>query len=134
MVGVAEQFDECAVTAEVSLRRVFPNFDLSYAPENVSPGRANALAARLRSFSASCGVSLYERLQEANRLDEALVKAAAAESSRRFGNIPNGENHLRDFTARVNRRKLLYAKAKRRLTFARLWNRATRLITQGSSR
>lgn len=126
VVGVAENFDECAITAESSLKGAFPNLDLSYAPENVSPGRGKDLESRLRSLAETCGTELYQRLRSANELDDALVRAAALESARRFRELSSAQEQLCGFVTRVARRKVLYEKARRRLRLQHLWKRATR--------
>jgi hypothetical protein len=131
VVGVAENFDECALTGEYRLHAPFPGLDLSYVPENVTRNRANDLELRLRGFAERCGEALYRRLVELNRLDTGLVAAAAAESERRYVAAGIGADQLCEFRKRLRRKKIMFAIAKGRRRLSRLWRGAVR-ATSGS--
>jgi hypothetical protein len=126
VVGVAENFDECALTAEYRLHAPFPGLDLSYVPENVTRSRANDLELRLRRFAERCGQTLYRRLVELNRLDSGLVAAAAGESERRYVAAGLGAAQLREFRKRLRGKKILFAIARGRRQLSRLWRGAVR--------
>jgi hypothetical protein len=128
VLGVADDFDHFALVAEHCLRPSFPHLDLSYAPENVTPGRKNSLPDRLRLFASECGTTLFDKLQELNRLDTALVHAASEELQRRVEWIGFREIHLREFRRRIATQKRLYMIARKRLRLQRAWRRVKRFF------
>lgn len=128
VVGVVEMFDKCAVTAEYSLRRFFPHFDFSYVPENVTPNRAPGLNARLEDFIALCGGPLYRKLEELNRLDTELIKAAEAELQLRFETMEYHDLHLWEFRRRVKDKMYFYDRTRRQQRRRRIWEKTKRLL------
>lgn len=128
MTGVAHSFDHFALAAERHLRVFFPHLDLSYVPENVTPGRKDALPDRLREFSNECGPTLFHKLQELNRLDHELVQAASEDLKRRVEEMCFREIHLKEFRRRVATQKRLYMIATRHLRLQRAWKRVKRFF------
>jgi hypothetical protein len=128
MLGVAHNYDHFALAAEHCLRPFFPHLDLSYVPENVTPGRKNTLPDRLREFSNECGPTLFNKLQELNRLDQELVEATSGELKRRVEEMGFREIHLKEFRRRIATQKRLYIIAKKRLRLQRAWKRVKRFF------
>jgi hypothetical protein len=129
-VGVVEAFDVFALSAEHSLRAVFPGCDFSYVPENISPRRQGDLQSRLRQLANECGQDLYQKIVSLNQYDTNLVEAAAAESLRRSREIAFSSFHVRELQTRVIRQKLLSRITNNQSRLQRLWKRATRIISK----
>jgi hypothetical protein len=129
-VGVVEAFDVFALSAEHSLRAVFPGCDFSYVPENISPRRKGDLQSRLRQLANECGQDLYQKIVSLNQYDTNLVEAAAAESLRRSREIAFSSFHVRELQTRVIRQKLLSRITNNQSRLQRLWKRATRIISK----
>lgn len=127
-LGVADKFDHFALTAEHYLRRFFPQLDLSYVPENATPGRKDTLPDRLRALKSECGTSLFNKLQELNRLDTALVHAAREELQRRVEQTGLREIHFREFRRRIANQKRHHMITSTRLRVQRAWGRLKRLF------
>jgi Sulfotransferase family len=124
-VGVVEEMDIFSVVAEDSLRKVFPQLNLSHNRENVSRGRTHQLNLRLRRFAVDCGETNYEKLLSVNQLDTQLVELARTEARRRYQEIPSPETHLRAFRKRVFRSELNYRVEKACQNIEHLWKIAT---------
>ena len=95
VLGVAELFDESAVSAEYSLSRAFGGVDFSYVAQNVSAGRPMSLEAQLERFQKHCGTEIFDRIMKLNQLDLALLEIARSEVSRRFHLVPDHGRRLR---------------------------------------
>jgi Sulfotransferase family len=100
VLGVAELFDESAISAESSLRQTFGGFDFSYFPQNVSGLHPTSLEAQFARFQKNCGTEVFERILESNRLDVALTEISTKEVLRRFHLVPDYESRLRNFRDR----------------------------------
>lgn len=99
VLGVAEMFDMAAVLAEEALSPFFKHINFGYVAQNVSSAEPRQLDGHLAEFRDACGDQIYEQLLEANRLDIELLELARRESCRRFEQIPNHEERLRQFLA-----------------------------------
>lgn len=104
VLGITEQFNVCCTTAEYHLRSFFPNLDLSYVPENVTPGRRKNLQARQAEIEKRSGPQLYNALLERNKLDIRLLEIASAEVRLRFESLPFPAACLEKFNVRVQQR------------------------------
>jgi len=129
VVGVVENFDFCVLEAEHSLRPLFPELDLSYVRENVTPFRAKELQSRLDRFRQACGEKLYTNLVELNRFDMELVAAARAESLRRWRTINRQQMRLRNFRRRVHQRTIIRSVTDQFRRLQRLGKRAAGLLS-----
>jgi hypothetical protein len=124
-IGVVEEANIFAVTAECFLQQFFPGLSLSHNRENVSRGRAHRLNARLRHFSTVCGGKIYHKLVSLNQLDAKLVELAGAEARRRFQEVPLAETRLREFRKRMFRSELDSRIDRGRRRIERLWQWTT---------
>ena len=129
VVGVVENFDFCVLQAEHSLRPLFPELDLSYVRENVTPFRAKELQSRLDRFRQACGEKLYTKLVELNRFDMELVAAAGAESLRRWRDISRQPMRLRNFRRRVHQRTIIRSVTDQFRRLQRVGKRAAGLLS-----
>lgn len=107
VTGVVEMFDICALQAEHRLRPFFPDLDLSYVRENVTPRRGKDIESRLRAMAEALGDGLYQKLAELNKFDMELVNIARAESVRRWEEQEKAQLGLRNFKRRLNQRRVI---------------------------
>jgi hypothetical protein len=110
VLGVAELFDESAVSAENSLGRVFKGLDFSYVPQNVSAGRPVSLDDQLARFQTYCGTEIFDRIIKLNQLDLALVQMAREEVSRRFRLVPDHGRRLKSLRSKCAARQTMAAR------------------------
>lgn len=96
-LGLAEQFDVSAVTAEESLSPVFKGIRFAYIARNVSSSGPRELQVHLSHFQDACGDQIYEQLLKLNLLDIALLEEVKREVEQRFRMIRNHEERLRNF-------------------------------------
>lgn len=97
VLGVAEQFDVSAVTAEHVLSPTFEGIRFAYIARNVSSSGPRELQVHLSHFRDACGDETYEELLKLNLLDISLLEEAKREVERRFRTIPDHEERLRNF-------------------------------------
>ncbi len=83
LLGVVDQFAESVVAIEHSMRMIFPHFNRSHAPVNVSRGMSGTLDQRTARFREECGEEIFCELLRRNRLDQELLRRARAELERR---------------------------------------------------
>jgi hypothetical protein len=107
VIGTAELFDACAVTAEHRLKRIFGSLDLSYLRTNVSRRRGKDLSTRVAEFAAQCESKLFAKVMSLNLLDSELVDIGAAETLKRLHALPSPEDQMRGFRRRVLREALV---------------------------
>jgi hypothetical protein len=100
VIGIVERMDESLVLAEDILRIYFPQMDLSYITQNVSPGRTGTLNERLEKARLDIGSGLMEHLIEANNLDFQLYDHASKRLDELISNDNNFNNKLADFKKR----------------------------------
>jgi hypothetical protein len=98
--GIVERMDESLTLAEDILRNYFPQIDLSYVNQNVSPGRGGTLNERLEKARLEIGSGLMEHLIEANSLDFQLYDYACTRLEELISNNNNFNNKLTDFKKR----------------------------------
>ena len=110
VLGLAELFDESAVSAENSLARAFPGVDFSYVRQNVSDGRPTILDDQLARLRKHCGTEIFDRIIKLNQLDLALVQMAQEEVSRRFRLVPDQERRLKTLRSKCAARETAAAR------------------------
>jgi hypothetical protein len=110
VIGVAELFDQSAVSAENALRRAFKGLDFSYVRQNVSDGRPMSLEDQLARFRKHCGTEISDRIIKLNQLDLALVQRAQEEVSRRFRLVPDHGRRLKTLRSKCANRETAAAR------------------------
>ncbi len=105
VVGVAELFDESAVSAEYSLSRTFKGLDFSYVAQNVSGGPPLSMDVQLERLQRHCGTEVFDRIMRLNQLDLALIEIACSEVSRRFHLVPDRARRLKILRSRCAAQK-----------------------------
>jgi hypothetical protein len=110
VLGVAELFDESAVSAENSLGRAFKGLDFSYVPQNVSTERLMSLDDQLARFQKHCGTEIFDRMIKLNQLDLALVQMAREDVSRRLRLVPDHGRRLRTLRSKSAARQTVAAR------------------------
>jgi Sulfotransferase family len=98
--GIVERMDESLVLAEDILRNYFPQMDLSYIMQNVSPDKTGTLSERLEKARVEIGCELMDHLIEANKLDLQLYDHASKKLDELINNDNNFNNKLTDLKKR----------------------------------
>lgn len=100
-VGLVERFDESMVLFEESLRRAFPNIDLSYVKQNVmGTGHELPLVAKLEQVHEELGTDVFELLVRKNSYDLKFYDYVAKLFKMRFEGIVGHEEKLEVFRDR----------------------------------
>ncbi len=99
-VVIVERYDEGMVLLEHTLKPYFPDIDLAYIAQNVTPGPRGALRERLEEIYTELGPELTHEFREKNHWDVQLYEAAVAIFSERIGALGSLEQRLEDFHRR----------------------------------
>ena len=100
LMVVVEHYDESMVLLEHALREDFPDIDLAYLAQNVSPGRAQSLEARVQAVYEELGPELERDFLQANHWDMQLYTDALAMFRERIGGVGALQQRLQQFRAR----------------------------------
>lgn len=87
LLGVVDRFEESLAAMQDSMRMIFPHFNRSHEPENVSRGMSGTLESRRAQFREECGEKIFCELVRLNQLDEELLRRARAEVDRRYQTV-----------------------------------------------
>lgn len=103
MVGTVDRMDETLVYAEQVLAPYFPEVDLAYVRQNVSPERPKTLNERLSNLRKLLGNAIWSELEERHALDRVLHARASAQLDERVRGIPDFHFRLARFRDRCSR-------------------------------
>jgi sulfotransferase famil protein len=112
-VGCVERYDASIVILEDKLKPFFPNIDLSYVKQNITPERATTLKGRLEKMKSTIGEEAFEKLVRWNKYDFALRRHVISKIDGIVDSDPDFQDKLDAFRRRCKKLKLqLAAKAK----------------------
>ncbi|MFH1216836.1 MAG: hypothetical protein V1706_10095 [Pseudomonadota bacterium] len=100
LLGLVERYDESMVLFEEQLRTIYPEIDLAYVKQNVTPGRRLSLEDRVDEVCAKLGKEATDRLLEKNESDIALYNEGKRIVENRIGATENFAEKLADFEER----------------------------------
>lgn len=100
LLVIVERYDESMLLLERQLREYFPSIDLSYVPQNVTPGRTGDLGERVESVIRELGPELGREFQEQNHWDMKLYNDALAIMVERLGALGDAERLWENFRLR----------------------------------
>jgi hypothetical protein len=95
-----ERYDESMLLLEQHLEQYFPEIDLSYVRQNVTPGREGNLEQRVAAVYDELGPELTLEFRENNHWDMTLYENAQTIFSERLGALGRTERLLERFQAR----------------------------------
>jgi len=103
VLGVVDRFDESLTVAEETLKDYFPDIDLSYIKQNVTPDRRNKLTERLDDEKSLVEENIMNATIEENQLDMKLHSVTNLELDNRLKEIKNFDTKLEDFQNRCKK-------------------------------
>jgi hypothetical protein len=97
---IVERYDESMLLLEHYLAQDFPDIDLAYVSQNVTPGRKLGLEQRVAAVFDELGPALTVEFREKNHWDMKLYEDAQAILNERLGSLGRIEKLLENFRVR----------------------------------
>ena len=100
MLGIVDRFDESMVLFEETLRKHFPDIDLSYTAQNIGQKADESRETRLAWLEAEIGRGTYDLLVQKNKHDIELYDFMSEEFQRRVDGVEDFAKKLESFKTR----------------------------------